>query len=240
MCITRTRPPRQLRPLEILLEGLGEDGFSLACKLLKRFGRGSTASHEDIQQVVSAVEAHPLAIELAMRLLADGANAEEIVREVKTIDGDHEELSQRLLGHILDGRSSPPRQRELMIAFSAFRGRVSRHAISEVLSDLHKRADLVDLVDKLMLYRDGDIYWTHPLIRAFCYERLINRQGLHRRIAAYFQGSGSPVDIDALLGPTIIGSPAMPSTRLGSSLRARVGGSRGAALDLSCGRGLTR
>jgi len=47
-------------------------------------------------------------------------------------------------------------------------------------------ADLRELVERGLLFRDGEKYDLHPIVRKYAYDKLENKQGIHAQIREYF------------------------------------------------------
>jgi hypothetical protein len=66
---------------------------------------------------------------------------------------------------------------------------------------------LIELVDRGLLLRDAetDKYDLHPIVRRYCYDKLLDKKGVHSQLRDYFATVPEPEKIESLddLAPVI-------------------------------------
>ncbi|MGB8657652.1 MAG: tetratricopeptide repeat protein [Candidatus Zixiibacteriota bacterium] len=114
--------------------------------------------------------------------------------------------------HILElaYNSLDEKKRTLISKLSAFRNPMPYDSIS-IFNDLgtEKKFDdtLIELVDRGLLLRDikSNRYDLHPIVRKYCYDRLMDKKGVHSQLRDYFASVPKPEKVESLddLAPVI-------------------------------------
>jgi len=177
------------------INGLDTDGPEYARKL--RHEWHVVVDDGDIARMCDAVENHPMAIEIAFKILRSEGKPADVVREIvehsRTSSGS-EDLSKRLLS-VLYGRAHES-ERYLAYRLSVFRKPFPKEAVSFVARDAEVSSQISGLVDKLMLRFDGKVFRMHQLVRAFCYGELHDKCAAHSGAAEYYESlRGDTADI---------------------------------------------
>ncbi len=221
--IAREHPEIGVLPSRIRLQGLEVDhAFDYAQHILEHNYPELDIDEEDIRAISQQFKGHPLAIELAIYLLDFGTAPEHLLQAV--IDYENEEfLARRLLDEIFTHPKSTEEEKEFMLAFSVFRGKVKEEAFTYLFEGKDVNSTIRRLRRKLMLLSEDGFYETHPLVREFCYDRLANKQEWHKKAAEYFQSQRTE-QLDSVLEETIF-------YHLSSSEQWQV------IIDLICARG---
>jgi len=174
-------------PTPIRLDGLKNDSITYAKRIIETAYKGLDISDKALERVCDNLKGHPLAIELAVQLLSFGETPDNIIPRIVHLKDKSEQLSKRLLDEIFNHPKSTDQEKQFMLNFSIFRGKVKSEAIQFILDDESVLSTLYKLIGKLMISLVGNQYETHPLVREFCYELLENKKELHRKGAEYFK-----------------------------------------------------
>ena len=185
--ISRERPEIRVLTLPIHLEGLeGDTALAYTQHILEYNYPDLNIDEQAIKSIIHQFKGHPLAIELAIQLLYLGKSPENLLQEI--IDYPNEEfLARRLLDEIFNHPKSTKEEKEFMLAFSIFRGKVREKTFKYLFEGKDVTSIVRRLRRKLMLLSEDGFYETHPLVREFCYDRLSNKQKWHEKAAKYFQ-----------------------------------------------------
>ena len=189
--ITREHP-NLVKPVPAVeLTGLGKDSVEYAGKFAHIYYKTVSVSDSNLSEICEALDGHPLAIELAIQLLSYGESSHGILQKLADPQRGNQELSGRLLNEVFDHPKSTEEERSLLLHFSVFRNEVERDAFPYLLGDEDSDATLHRLIDKKMIVTASGLYGTHPLIREFCYPRLLNKTETHRKAASYLPRNGN-------------------------------------------------
>jgi len=178
---------KNVLPGRITLEGLKKDSITYAKDIIGTVYQEIEIGEEALEKVCDSIKGHPLAIELAVQLLSFGETPENIIPIIVHLKDKSEQLSHRLLDEIFNHPKSTDQEKQFLLTFSIFRGKVKRDAIKFIFENDTISATLYKLIDKLMITQKEGQYETHPLVREFCYDRLENKTELHRKAAEYFK-----------------------------------------------------
>ncbi|MEN6487325.1 MAG: tetratricopeptide repeat protein, partial [Smithella sp.] len=190
--ITREHPAVEANLIPIHVTGLKEDAKIYARKLLDNSYRNVDVTETELKSICDEVDGHPLAIDLAMQLLSYGELPHNIISKIHRVPKKGEELSRRLLDEVFSHPRSTKSEQTFLLHFSVFRGDVDKKGITAVVEDDYTETTLFALIDKKMIIpQPGGYYRTHPLIREFCYRRLLGKTGVHLNAAAYYKNRRS-------------------------------------------------
>ncbi len=185
--VTRELPEVGISLSRIRLYGLNSDNaLQYARHLIEENGLDIEIADHDLDNICKQVKGHPLAIELALDLLEYGKSPENILHDLVDYE-DEERLAHRLLDEIFNHPKSTEEEKECMLAFSVFRGKVKEQAFTYLFEGKNVTSTIRKLRRKLMLMCVDGVYETHPLVREFCYNRLSNKKEWHKRAAEYFK-----------------------------------------------------
>jgi tetratricopeptide (TPR) repeat protein len=114
--------------------------------------------------------------------------------------------------HILElsYNSLDKKKQALISKLSAFRNSMTYDSIS-IFNEFETESKfdevLIELVDRGLLLRDRETnkYDLHPIVRKYCYDRLIDKEGVHSQLRDYFASVPKPEKIESLddLAPVI-------------------------------------
>ncbi len=128
--ITKTNPDIPgLTTLPIIkLEGLSNDAIIFAKKLRDSNQKYQNVSDNDLIKICSAVDGHPLAIELSLSLMVYGKSSDEILNHLSEYSGMKkvEDFSKRLFWDIFNHQNTSIKEREFFLKCSIFRRQFSR------------------------------------------------------------------------------------------------------------------
>ncbi|WP_337964832.1 tetratricopeptide repeat protein [uncultured Flavobacterium sp.] len=187
--ITKTEPSiEKVTLLQLIrLEGLKNDALDYAKKIKQSNSVYSTISDFDLEIVCKGVDGHPLAIEFSMWLMSRGKSANDILSNISGISSSKkaEEFSKRLFLDIFNHPKTTDEEREFFLKCSIFNEKITINEITSLFEDVDIFYFLDSLMDKLLItHRDG-YYEIHPLVRSFSYEKLQNKQPVHKKAANY-------------------------------------------------------
>lgn len=172
----------------IRLGGLNDDAIDYAKKLKASNPRYNSILDSDLEQICIRVEGHPLAIELSMLLLGYGKSVNEIMLQMPQLSGMKkvEEFSKRLFFDILNHSDTSAEERNFFLMCSVFKEKIKGDEIKFLYDGNDPFSLLAGLIDKLLItFKDG-FYEIHPLVRSFSYEKLANKEPIHKKAAEYF------------------------------------------------------
>ncbi len=153
--------------------------------------QGAKGTRAEIEEVCNAYGSHPLSLRLLSGM---------IIQDMK-YNGDIKawtkyNLLPKLLSkehHVLElaYNSLDKKKQEFVSKLSAFRNPMDYDAvlIFNDFGDEEKFNDcLIELVDRGMLFRDemSNKFDMHPIVRKYCYDNLINKEGVHAELRDYF------------------------------------------------------
>lgn len=187
--ISRETPDAGVRTAPVSLNGLRDDSFEYATRLIETYYNDVKVSNDSLKEICNSVKGHPFAIELAIQLLRYGEAPDNILKKIIEEKDKGEQLSSKLLDEIFRHPRSTEEERKFMLQISIFRGEVDKNAILYVVDVVNISDTLRKLYDKKMISRSStsNLYSTHPLIREFCYRKLENKRYSHQKAAEYFQ-----------------------------------------------------
>jgi len=183
----------------ILIEGLEDDAINYAKKLKDSNINYSRISESDLIKLCIGVKGHPLAIELSMWLMSYGKNADELIVNIKEYVElkKVEEFSKRLFLDIFNHNLTTDEERGCLLRCSIFKDKFLEEEIAFLYDGTKIFLLLSKLVEKCLISNKHGIYEIHPLIRAFSYEMLDNRELYHLKIAKYYiQKRSKPLNIN--------------------------------------------
>jgi len=106
--------------------------------------------------------------------------------------------------------SLDPQKQALISKLSAFRNPMSYDSIlifNEFKTEEEFDDSLIELVDRGLLLRDAESnkYDLHPIVRRYCYDRLLDKSGVHSQLRDYFATVPKPEKVESLddLAPVI-------------------------------------
>ena len=173
----------------IHLEGLKQEALEHARNQRHRSKNYRYLEDGELEILCREVDGHPLAIELGMQLLSYGESAKDILGLLSGEYSEHrkvEELNQRLLAGVLANPNTSPRERELLLRFSVFRGPVPFEAVQAIAEVKSIRYALSQLIEKSLIRFQRKLYETSPVIREFCLKQLDNSEMIHGLAANYY------------------------------------------------------
>lgn len=188
--ISREHPQIGIKVVPIPLEGLKDDFFYYAKKLISSYYRDIRIDDGTLKILCDQLDGHPLAIDFALQLIRYGESPTYIIPKIAEFKGS--ELSNRLLAEVFDHPKSTEIQKKLMLRFSVFRRDVDKNGLIQIMDGENIDETVRILIDKKMLVisqQSGEYYNTHPLVREFCYLRLdINEKNdTHIKVANYLK-----------------------------------------------------
>lgn len=185
--IAREHPEIGVLTSPIHLHGLEDDNAFLYAKQIVECNYPELKiNDQDLKAICQQFKGHPLAIELAIYLLDFGISPEHLLQAVVEYE-DEEFLARRLLDEIFNHPKSTPEEKECMLGFSVFRGKVKESALNYLFEGKNLVSIIRRLRRKLMLMYEDGFYGTHPLVREFCYDRLSDKKAWHKKAAEYFE-----------------------------------------------------
>jgi tetratricopeptide (TPR) repeat protein len=177
------------------LDGLGANRHKFLEKLDKVDAvaffqqQGIAATRVEIEAACDVCGYHPLSLRLLSGMIRkDPQHASDIHARTK-YNSLPKEVDQILK---LAYNSLDLSKRNLISKLSAFRRPMDYGAMSIFQGDFcdQKQFDaaVIDLVDRGMLLRDlqSNKHDFHPIIRSYCYDRLIDKQAIHSQLHNYF------------------------------------------------------
>ena len=148
-------------------------------------------TYTEIANACGAYGHHPLSLRLLSGLIARDLKMPGDISAAPQHDV-HDDLVQRQ-HHVLENayNALPKRERALVSRIAAFRSAITYEALA-IFNTLgsEKRFDeaIGDLCERGLLQRDfqNNRFDLHPIVRHYCYERLIDKSGAHTRLRDYF------------------------------------------------------
>lgn len=187
--ITKTEPSiEKVTQLQLIrLEGLKKDALNYAKKIKHSNNLYATISDFDLEIVCNGVDGHPLAIEFSMWLMSRGKSAKDILTNISEISSlkKAEEFSKRLFLDIFNHPKTTDEERAFFLKCSIFNEKFKIDEIKSLFEVEDVFCLLDSLMDKLLItHRDGH-YEIHPLVRSFSYDKLQNKEIIHKKAANY-------------------------------------------------------
>ena len=175
-----------LTPKPIHIEGIKEGGLEYAKALITYSYKDEiNNSDADLEQLCSQLQGYPLAIDFAIYLLSKGVSISEIISKIVQ-DGDAEQISERLLNAIFSRPDAIEEEKEFIRQFSVFTSAVSNEAVKFVIPGNLIQLAVRKLQEKNLLSYAGGYYEIHPLVREFCYRRLVEKDAVHAKAAEFY------------------------------------------------------
>ncbi len=162
-----------------------EESFEFAKALKKDRYPNLELPENDLKSICKYVHGHPLAIELAINL-CQSVPIKMVIGNLSRHTRSVDELSKRLFKEILEQDDTSQAERDFLYQFSIFREQVSVDAVAAILGDDCFYGTLSELKRKHLIGFQQNHYFTHPLIREFCYPKLDNKESQHAKAASYF------------------------------------------------------
>lgn len=172
----------------VRLEGLEEDAIIFAKRLKASNRKYDSVSETDLIKICNGVEGHPLAIEFSMYLMGYGKSADDIMLHMSEYSGIKkvEDFSKRLFLDILYHPNTTTEERECFLRCSVFKERINEEGIKFLYDGNNVFGLLAGLIDKLLITSKEGFYEMHPLVRSFSYEKLIDKESVHKKAADYY------------------------------------------------------
>ena len=170
----------------ILLEGLGEDAIEYSKKVRDSNSRFNQISEEELNKLCKYTNGHPLAIKLAIPLMAKGSLADNILETIIKFSAQEgiEELTERIFTNSYN--HSTDQEKLLLQKVSVFSDKFRRDAILNIFDNEDIEIPLYGLLDNLLITHLEEFYEIHPLVRIFSYDLLENKEKVHAKAADYF------------------------------------------------------
>ena len=186
--IAREHPDISVKLIPVELKGFNiEESLEYARKFKDIYYKDLILTDSNLSAICKAVEGHPLAIELAIRLVSYGGSPEDVLQKLADPKSKNQELSRRLLDEVFSHPKSTDKERSIMLYLSIFRNEVAKDVIAYIAGTDELDDTLHRLIDKKMISFANALYKMHPLIREFCYQRIQDRDILHGKAAAYLE-----------------------------------------------------
>jgi tetratricopeptide (TPR) repeat protein len=174
--------------------------------------QGIKGTRAEIENACEPFGYHPLSLRLLSGMIVkDPKNQGDIVAWSKynplpELKGEKKEhLILELAYNSLD-----PQKQVLISKLSAFRNPMVYDSVlifNEFKTEKEFEDTLIELKDRGLLLRDTEAnkYDLHPIIRKYCYDRLMDKKGVHSRLRDYFASVPKPEKIESLddLAPVI-------------------------------------
>ncbi len=192
--ISREHPQLRIKTVPVPLEGLKDDSFAYAKKLISNYYRDTQVDDGALKILCDKLDGHPLAIDFALQLIRYGESPTDIIPKIAKFKGS--ELSNRLLAEVFDHPKSTAVEKKLLLRFSVFRRDVDKNGLIYIMDGENIDETVRVLIDKKMLaisQQNLGCYNTHPLIREFCYLRLDSNEknDTHIKVANYLTNGRS-------------------------------------------------
>ncbi|MGD0278498.1 MAG: tetratricopeptide repeat protein [Smithella sp.] len=186
--MSREHPQIQIKAVSVPLEGLKDDSFIYARKLIKNYYSEIKVDDSSLKKLCDQLDGHPLAIDFALQLIRYGESPTDIIPKIAQFKGS--ELSNRLLAEVFDHPKSTAIEKKLMLRFSVFRREIDKNGLTHIMDGVNIDETVRMLIDKKMLalsQQNQGYYNVHPLVREFCYLRLdsIEKNNIHIKVANY-------------------------------------------------------
>ena len=174
--------------------------------------QGVEGTRAEIQAACEPCGYHPLTLRLLSGLIANDPTLPGDIAAVAGYDliGDLVTREHSVLTMAYDALRPP--LRELLSRLAAFRWPVE-YEVAAMLSPFESKRELglafKELADRGLIFFDQGRwrYDLHPIIRAYAYDRLANKESIHRQLRDYFAAAPMPEldQIDSMddLGPII-------------------------------------
>ena len=186
--ITREHP-KNILTSPVKMDGLKNDEALKYAKLIvQKFYPDININEKELQNICYSLKGHPLGIILAIQLIYFSETPVDIVQTLVEEDGEF--LAHQLLNRIFSYSGNKfSEEQEFMTVFSVFRGKVEKDALIHLFQGRDFKRILSELIRKFMINynRSDNFYETHPLIREFCYNRLIDKLYWHRKASEFFK-----------------------------------------------------
>jgi len=175
-----------LSPKRIHIEGFKENKLEYAKTLIAHCYKDDIKINDlELEKLCGQLQGYPLAIDFALLLLSEGVTPIDIINKIIQ-EGQGEEISERLLNAIFSREDASQEEKDFITQFSVFTRTTPEKAVIAVISELLVKVAPRKLQKKnLLTFSEGN-YQIHPLVREFCYNKLVDRESVHLRAAEYF------------------------------------------------------
>jgi len=180
-----------IQPKNFSLQGLGDDDSLLHAQNLIQhsYPELKNVDIESLRSICNQLKGYPLAVDLAVYLLSLSVDVNDIIKVVvysAQSDPNIEIISTRLLNKIFTRPDASEEEKDFLKWLSIFRGKVDfNDALSIIPKDIFDRASR-QLFKRNLLEMNGGYLELHPFIREFSYDKLENKEELHRKISRYY------------------------------------------------------
>lgn len=182
----------KLTPKRIHIENLTEGRLEYAKALINHsYSDLVFITDTELIQLCDELQGYPLAIDFAMLLLSEGESHTDIISNIVNADG-WEDISKRLLNEIFSRPDASQEERDFMMQFSVFNGSVPKQVVDVIITDEVLKVAPRKLKKKNLISFSQNEYEMHPLVKAFCYGKLIDKMGMHERVADYYTQTRKP------------------------------------------------
>jgi hypothetical protein len=147
----------------------------------------------DLKKIYGKAQGYPLGGQLIVDLLFSMEKLDDILKAIPRFDAELDEEGKQFSGRLLDSIFKKGSQKEitLLCEFSALFGSSSKEVIKQLPSwklpnSLNAFETLVNR--RRFIYKDenGD-FNSHAMIKAFAYDKLIDKPAVHKTIGKYFE-----------------------------------------------------
>ncbi|MBU1935830.1 hypothetical protein KKG05_00395 [bacterium] len=192
---------------ELELKGLGKD---YSVDYLR--AQGIRGNRDELESAAEQYGFHPLSLSM---LVADLRKDFEDEGDIKAaFRHDETEKVKARQYHILERayNSRAPHRQKLLSRMAAMRGTIPKEVVRLLAEDIDglERENLGQDLDELvrhglLRHPSPDKYDFHPIVRRYCYQRLDEREAIHRRLMSYYKAIRPPEKMTRLedLAPTI-------------------------------------
>ena len=162
---------------------------------------GVKGTRAEIGQAVAPYGGHPLSVSLLARAIVEDPEMKGDIR----VAGEYTVLNQLKgkSGHdilaVAHNQMSGER-RELLSRIAAFRSPMDYEALKAVatLKAASLKSAIGELVKRGLLFREGERYDLHPIVRQYAYDRLSDKEGVHSLLQEYFEARPAPELVESL------------------------------------------
>ena len=189
------------------LTGLGEADAAAYLR-----ARGIRGNRSDLISAARQYDFHPLSLSKLAAALLDDFDEEGDITTAPQVDVAETLTARRehILALAYDRRA--PHRQELVSRLAAMRGTIPKEVVRLLAEDIEGLRpedlgrDSSELVRHgLIRHPSPDLYDFHPVVRKYCYQRLEEKQSVHRKLMDYFKTVPVPDEVTTLedLAPVI-------------------------------------
>lgn len=191
LLITSRLFPRELDEIEGVkkLELKGMDPID-AVKFFE--GQEIRGTHTEIENACKVYGFHPLSLRLLAGILLKDPRYKKDITNAPKINILKEKAELKILEFSYNSLSKKLQQ--FISKIAAFRNSLKWEAISEIfkkdfISENRLSFSLIGLIERgiIMFDKQNETYDLHPIVRSYCYNRLINPLKTHSRIITYYE-----------------------------------------------------